>query len=274
MTKSEAVRKLVTWCNDQVGTREGANNYNKYAADPRITQLLGWNSQNQPWCDIFTDAAFIECFGLAAGAAMTYQPIGAGSALCSASAQFFKNNGAWITGRPDPGDVVFFLVSGGINHQGIVTQVSGNVVTTVEGNSSDMVARRIYTIGSSQIAGYGRPKWELVADESAADTDGQEPLPAAQAREGSEGSHQKHATCTPTLPVLRRGDQGVPVERMQALLISRGYYCGGRILRGQEHPDGEFGPATEVAVCDLQIAAKISKDGVVGAETWAALVTL
>lgn len=273
MTKSEAVRKLVTWCNAQVGTREGANNYNQYAADPRITQLLGWNAQNQPWCDIFTDEAFVECFGLQTGAAMTYQRIGSGSALCSASAQFFKEAGAWVN-RPEAGDVVFFYVSGGINHQGIVTQVSGNVVTTVEGNSSDMVARRIYTIGSSQIAGYGRPKWELVADESAADTDGQEP-PATTGQPQKDGGipPQKYATCTPALPVLREGDQGVPVERLQTLLIGRGYYCGGRILRGVEHPDGEFGPATKIAVCDLQVAAKISKDGEVGSDTWTVLLT-
>lgn len=273
MTIDQAKAKLIAWCNAQIGTREGANNYNKFAADPRITQLLGWNAQYQPWCDIFTDAAFVSCFGLAAGAAMTYQPIGAGSALCSASAQFFKNNGAWITGRPDPGDVVFFLVSGGINHQGIVTQVSGNTITTVEGNSSDMVARRIYTIGSSQIAGYGRPKWALAATVSDPDTDGAQASPESPGKPAGSAPVKAAASCSLKLPVLRQGDEGVAVERFQTLLIGRGYSCGGRILRGREHPDGEFGPATKVAVCDLQISAGIAQDGVVGADTWTAALT-
>lgn len=270
MTESEAKQKLVNWCNAEVGTREGSNNWNKYAADPRITQLLGWNAQNLAWCDIFTDEAFIECFGLATGAAMTYQPIGAGSALCRASAQFFKDNGAWFS-RPELGDVIFFYVSGGINHQGIVTKVAGNTVTTVEGNSSDMVARRVYQIGASQIAGYGRPKWELA---------GKDPAPAGEDPDGGEVSSPdteeespwKPPLCSAQLPMLRQGSMGIPVERLQSLLIGRGYYCGGPRFGNREYPDGEFGPATDVAVRDLQEAAGIVKDGVVGPDTWAALI--
>ena len=74
------------------------------------------------------------------------------------------------------------------------------------------------------------------------------------------------------LPELRQGDTGTPVERLQTLLISRGYYCGGRSYGGREQPDGEFGPATEVAVKDLQLSAGISQDGVVGSDTWSALI--
>ena len=272
MTIENAKAKLVAWCNAQVGTPEGWNNYNKYAADPRITRLLGWDAQNQPWCDLFTDEAFIDVFGLEIGAAMTYQPIGSGSALCSASAQFFKNAWAWSS-RPEVGDVVFFYVSGGINHQGIVTGVSGNTITTVEGNSSDMVARRTYQIGASNIAGYGRPKWALAASVSGTDTGSQgEAAPDPAAAQSDKGSNVPGKTCDVTLPELRLGDTGKPVERLQTLLIGRGYYCGGRSYGGREQPDGEFGPATEVAVKDLQLVAGISQDGVVGAKIWAALI--
>ena len=267
VTIETAKANLVSWCNAQVGTREGANNFNKYAADPRITRLLGWDAQNQPWCDLFTDEAFIDVFGLETGAAMTYQPIGSGSALCSASAQFFQSAGAWSS-VPEVGDVVFFYVSGGINHQGIVTEVSGSTITTVEGNSSDMVARRTYQIGASNIAGYGRPNWSLVASVSGSDTGSQ-----AAAAQPAEDITVPGKTCDVTLPELRQGDTGKPVERLQTLLIGRGYYCGGRSYSGREQPDGEFGPATEVAVRDLQMAANISQDGVVGSDTWAALIT-
>lgn len=248
MNVMEAKSKLVEWCTSQVGTREGANNYNKYAADPRITQLLGWNAQNQPWCDIFTDAAFVECFGLQIGAAMTYQPIGGGSALCSASAQFFKNNGAWYS-SPEVGDVVFFLVNGGINHQGIVTGVSGSTLATVEGNSSDAVSRRTYTIGSSQIAGYGRPKWELAA--SAGSEDGKK-------------TEEKKPEKQSKLPVLKRGSRGDAVVLLQAALNWTGFNSG--------TADGDFGPLTLAAVKSFQESAKISIDGEVGEETWRALL--
>ena len=70
--------------------------------------------------------------------------------------------------------------------------------------------------------------------------------------------------------VMVGGDRRMELTR--ELLIGRGYYCGGRFYGGREQPDGEFGPATEVAVKDLQLVAGISQDGVVGAKIWAALI--
>ena len=61
MTENEAKQKLIRWAEAQVGTREGANNWNKYAKG--MEKLYGWDVQNQPWCDIFVDAGFVECFG-------------------------------------------------------------------------------------------------------------------------------------------------------------------------------------------------------------------
>ncbi len=172
MTIQQAKQKLISWALAEVGTSEGANNWNKYAQDTHLQQLYGWNAQNQPWCDLFTDEAFVNCFGLENGAAMTYQRIGSGSAACRYSAQFFKDNGAWSS-TPQPGAVIFFFYDGAINHQGIVVSVQGSVVFTVEGNSGDKVSRNKYNIGDARIAGYGIPKWELVADE-----DDQKPTPS------------------------------------------------------------------------------------------------
>ncbi len=54
----------------------------------------------------------------------------------------------------------YFSLTGGnngtIDHVGIVESVSGGTVNTIEGNSGDKVARRSYSIGSSNIYGYGR----------------------------------------------------------------------------------------------------------------------
>ena len=107
----------------------------------------------------------------------------------------------------------------------------------------------------------------LVGSVSTPDTGGQEAAPAPQPAPAPSGP-----SCTVTLPELRQGDTGTPVERLQTLLISRGYYCGGRSYGGREQPDGEFGPATEVAVKDLQLSVGISQDGVVGSDTWPALI--
>lgn len=251
MTIEQAKQKLLAWVSAQIGAREGANNWNRYAEDKRLQELYGWDAQNQPWCDLFTDEAFIECFGLQLGAAMTYQPIGDGSAACWRSAQFFKDHGAYSQ-YPEAGDVIFFYVSGGINHQGIVMRVMGDSIMTVEGNSSDMVTERVYRIGASNIAGYGRPKWELAAN---ADGDSTSPVEEEPADEPIE-------TVTVELPVLRHGMGGNAVAAMQGVLHCRKYSLGPYGI------DGDFGVATLAAVRNFQIRNDLTNDGIVGEETW------
>ena len=57
-------------------------------------------------------------------------------------------------------------MSGAINHTGIVSSISGNKITTIEGNTSNQVAERTYYISDDSIAGYGLPKYiEEIADE-------------------------------------------------------------------------------------------------------------
>ena len=160
----QAKQKLISWVSSQVGKHEGENNWTEYAEDPRLKQLYGVNLQNQPWCDLFTDEAFVSVFGLELGAAMTYQAVGSGSAACRTSAQFFINHGAFVS-SPEVGDIVFFFYDGAINHQGIVIRVYNGSIVTVEGNSADMVAERFYDTADRSIAGYGRPLWELAASE-------------------------------------------------------------------------------------------------------------
>ena len=62
---------------------------------------------------------------------------------------------------PVAGDIIFFDWgnNGTIDHVGIVESVSGGTVNTIEGNSGDKVARRSYSIGSSNIYGYGVPAY-------------------------------------------------------------------------------------------------------------------
>ena len=173
MTEQEARTRLIRWAEAQIGTREGANNYNRYAEG--LAALYGWDVQNQPWCDIFVDAGFIACFGLETGMRMTYQFPGCAGAACRYSAQYYKNAGAWFP-APQPGDQIFLYVDGGINHTGIVTAVENGRVQTVEGNSSDMVSRRVYALQALNIAGFGRPNWALAAGEESA---GKPEAPAA-----------------------------------------------------------------------------------------------
>ena len=71
-------------------------------------------------------------------------------------------------------------------------------------------------------------------------------------------------TTVNTRPTLRQGSKGEHVERLQAGLAARGFSPG--------PVDGEFGPRTERAVRELQRAEGLEVDGIVGPNTWAALL--
>jgi GH24 family phage-related lysozyme (muramidase) len=64
-------------------------------------------------------------------------------------------------------------------------------------------------------------------------------------------------------PLLRQDDHGEAVSRLQQLLVDAGFDPG--------PVDGVFGSGTDAAVRAFQAAKALDVDGVVGAETWAAL---
>lgn len=67
------------------------------------------------------------------------------------------------------------------------------------------------------------------------------------------------ASATPGRPILKRGDDGDYVQRIQRLL---------HILI-----DGDFGPQTEKSVTEFQKKNNLTADGIVGPRTWQALET-
>lgn len=69
----------------------------------------------------------------------------------------------------------------------------------------------------------------------------------------------------PEHPVLCRGIKGEDVARVQTILRAAGYKIA---------IDGDFGPATELAVADVQQEADLDDDGIVGPDTWAILDTM
>ena len=64
-------------------------------------------------------------------------------------------------------------------------------------------------------------------------------------------------------PVVKQGSQAHPVPALQYLLRDRGHHVT---------VDGIFGPKTEAAVEQFQIADQLHVDGIVGPLTWRALV--
>ena len=60
---------------------------------------------------------------------------------------------------------LFRAILSSASHTGIVEAVSSTQVTTIEGNSSDQVARRVYSRSASNIVGYGKPKFTTTITE-------------------------------------------------------------------------------------------------------------
>lgn len=254
ISQDEAIQKVLNIARKEIGYHEGTNSYIKYAEGSWDDQFYGWNVQNQPWCDLFVDFCFVSAFGLQDGAAMTYQTLGRGSALCSASMQYYKNNGAFYT-WPQPGDQVFFYYSGAVNHTGIVESVNGSGenwtgITTIEGNANDQVLRCAYQRGSSIIAGFGRPKWSLVTEATF--------VPAPPPTTVSIPS-------IPSIETIQQGSKGDLVKMIQTKLIALGYSCG------PDGADGDFGPNTLAAVLKFQREHNLAADGIVGPLTRTAI---
>lgn len=243
MTIAEAKQKLIDLAQSQVGYREGPNNYNKYADDPKVIQLYGWCPQNQPWCCTFANWCYLNAFGYDIGSRLTY----GGTAACSNSAQLFMNAGAYVH-MPEVGDQAFFYSGGGINHTGIVVKVDGSLFTTVEGNYSDKVSLVQHNIGHSDVAGFGRPCWNIVEGSGSVPDDPGQPvtLPQPQSR-----------------TILRRGMMGLDVQDLQEKLNRLGYDCG--------EADGIYGGNTFKAVAAFQEDHHLEVDGIAGPQTQKAL---
>ena len=192
-----------------------------------------------------------KAFGRKKGLELMCSTDPSGIPLCSAGAEYFKKAGRLYTSNPQRGDAIFFNYSGGINHTGIVESVGGGLVHTIEGNSSEMVARRVYAIGYVGIAGYGRPRWSVVSDTPEDET----PV---------EPDPQPAKVCG--IPMLRKGDKSETVKALKALLINHGYK-GGFSAKSKV-----FGTNVEKAVLKFQTDNSLEVDGIVGDYTWSALL--
>jgi peptidoglycan hydrolase-like protein with peptidoglycan-binding domain len=197
----------------------------EYPPGSNRNTITSWYGMVGPWCDMTITYAAAHSDNLAA--------VGGRYAYTVWHAQRFQSLGRWHYGMGGirSGDIVFFDWSGtrsvgAIDHVGIVEAVhSDGTVTTIEGNTSDLCARRRRT--SAYIVGYGRPAY------------------------GSGGSPMP-----PSDGMLRRGSTGSAVRTLQSNLNTA--------MRSGLLVDGQFGPATESAVRAFQSRYGLTVDGVYG----------
>lgn len=262
MTEQQAINAVLDLARSEVGYHEkasnsqlndktansGGSNWTKYARDiDALPNFYNGPKQSFPWCDLFNDWLFVKTFGEKLGREMLCQPEKSMGAGCLYSAQYYKDAGRWHKNAPNPGDQIFFSYSPGeYSHTGIVEEVTGDTVVTIEGNTSDSVGRRTYNIGNASIVGYGTPKWKMAADWVV--------VVNGQIVNSSEWSQEEEPTVEPVAdPVSKENHEWAPpllkyapddyyeaCKAAQALLNCRNFDSG--------KADGYFGPKTEAAV--------------------------
>lgn len=153
---------------DDKTANAGSKNWNKYAAAlDELGDIYNGKKNGYDWCDIFVDWCFINTFGKDLGVKLINQPLHGCGAGCTWSMQYYKQAGRFFK-SPEVGDQIFYTRDGGKTsyHTGIVTEVNGPLIRTVEGNSKDQVSTYCFNSGGSQVAGFGRPDWSLVPSDT------------------------------------------------------------------------------------------------------------
>lgn len=221
---SEDIIKIAA---NEVGYREGANNDNKYGV------AYGYN--NVAWCVQFLWWVFRE-----AGASDLF---GKKTASCTTLYNNHKHQEV-PKNEIQRGDIVFFDWSGGTEteHVGIVEFRSGDIISTIEGNTGDGNQSNgdgVYskTRRLTQVSHSFRPAY-----------------------------NNQRLVCSIEMPFLQNGDVCPEVKTLQRLLMSFGYSMS------PYGCDGEFGDLTEKRVKEYQKKHSLEIDGKVFTETWTSLL--
>lgn len=285
MTKEEAIKAVVSLAEAEVGYHEkasnanlddptgnsGGNNWTKYARDlDALPNFYNGQKNGYAWCDVFVDWLFVTTFGEELGRKMLYQPEKSAGAGCLYSAGYYKQANAFHRTNPRIGDQIFFSYSPGeYSHTGIVVEVNGNTITTVEGNTSDSVGRRIYETSNRSIAGYGTPNWELAVEiwekPWVVVVDGKvvnsgDPQAEPQKEEAKAEQPKENHSWTPPLLKYDPDNYYEAVKLLQCHLNVRNFNSG--------RADGYFGALTQAAVNRAKSYYGLEADGICDHPLW------
>ena len=134
-------QQIVSVAMGQLGNSGGQKFWSWYGFDSRVE-----------WCACFVSWCADQSGLIASGNVPKFS-------LCSDGVSWFQGKNKWQSGgtTPTAGMIIFFDWDhdGNSDHVGIVEKCEGGRVYTVEGNSSDQVRQRNYTVDYASIMGYG-----------------------------------------------------------------------------------------------------------------------
>lgn len=156
----QSARYVSAWQTVLYGSQSGSEDIVEAAAS-QVDETGGqpyWSwygfSSRVEWCACFVSWCANQCGYIKAGTMLKFS-------YCQTGVNWFKDAGQWQNAHsgyvPKPGDIIFFdwQRDGHSDHVGIVEYVKDGYLHTIEGNSSDAVHRRSYSLSSSVLMGYG-----------------------------------------------------------------------------------------------------------------------
>lgn len=231
----------------------------------RLKSYIGYKEQENGWTrfgQAYADRHHSPSFAYADWCAMTIAGVARevgipetvipDYAACTHYLNWFEEQGC-RTGADEgaqAGDIVLYEWDGtegakdGPDHIGVVESVScedpdQQILTVIEGNYQDRVARRVISYRDPRVWATCRPKYDL--------TD----IPT---------NKQVYAPFE-----LSHGDDGDPVKLLQMALAMHGYNVGSAGV------DGDLGQDTDKALRQFQADHGLTVDGIAGTDTWRAL---
>lgn len=144
-------QKIIDIAKSEIGTSEnplGSSNvkYNTWYYGHAVS------GANYPWC-----AVFISWCANQAGISTNMIPK---TASVSNLQSFFINQGLYKNKgyTPSPGDIMIQKANGA-SHTGLVIESNGATFSTIEGNTSNKVAKRSYSLNDNRLSGFGTPQY-------------------------------------------------------------------------------------------------------------------
>ncbi len=140
------IERLIEVAEGEIGKcePEGDDKYIKYYNETGGMSF----GMNVPWCAVFVTWCKAKA-GIGKDIIPHFASCDLGKAWFEKRKKFEKSRAYGGSYEPKRGDIIFFSSKYKMEdstHVGIVTNVSGRAVSTIEGNSSDCVKRRSYMI--------------------------------------------------------------------------------------------------------------------------------
>ena len=168
-TESENRKRIVATAKSYIGTVGGSSNHADILHFFNSVKPQGYTAhKNDPWCAEFVSACAIQTFGKKD--AVTFFPLSASCPRIIVEAKakaIYVERDSYV---PKKGDFILYDWDdsgkgdnkNSPDHVGIVEKVKDGVITVIEGNKHNKVARRTIDVNGKYIRGFVTPHYDRI----------------------------------------------------------------------------------------------------------------